>query len=644
MAFIKFNKDELVNLSYSLKREIISANKTGAYCNTSIVCCNTRKYHALLALPVDEFLGEQHVLLSSIDESILVEGKQFNLGIHRYGDVYEPRGHKYIVDFEADPLPRVTYKVGDVKISKTLVLAENKDQLLIRYTVHSSPSKISLSLKPFLAFRNIHSLTKENNIADTNFASAVNGRSYCMYAGFPRLFLQLNKASGLSIDDEGHWYKGLTYSDEQRRGFESVEDLYVPAVFNIELKEGESLIFSASTQEEKPVSMKRTFNLEEKKSMEIKDYEQQLLHCADLLVRDRNAHKMINSGFSWLYPGQMRATLYSLTGLTLYANGDKKLFEEILDNLIADNQERFFRKTKHVEAPLRLADVLQEYIAFGAKAKSVWNKYGDTVKKVIESYAPAKREEISLQPNGLLWAQKDGIALSWMDAYIDGRPVTAREGFQVETNAFWYNSLCFAIDMEKKYGQKDSPFVLEWSYIRDLAKENYQKVFWNDNYGYLADYVDTQGQHMEVRPNMLFPVWLKNSPIDDFCASSVVNVISRELLTKRGLRTLSPRNSEYRGVYEGTQKERDLAYHQGSTRPYLLYPYVDTCFRMMGKAFVKKAEWLVEGFYDDLNKHGIGAFAEIYDGDPPHEAHGAISSAMSTAALLAVNYLIKQYK
>ena len=248
-----------------------------------------------------------------------------------------------------------------------------------------------------------------------------------------------------------------------------------------------------------------------------------------------------------------------------------------------------------------------------------------------------------MHPNGLLWAQMDGVALSWMNAYINGRAVTERAGYQVETNALWYNAICFALEMEKRRGG-DKAFVAKWTPIAQLVKDNYTKVFFNERLGYLADYVDDNGQNMEVRPNQLCAIWVKHSPVEEELAPMVLRVIDRELITARGIRTLSPRDSKYRGVYEGSQLDRDLAYHQGSTRPFLLAPYIDTCFRVKGPAFLKRAQWLVEGFYEDLNKHGVGAFAELYDGDPPFEPHGAVSSAMSTSALLVVDELLKQYK
>lgn len=643
MAFLKFNKSELVNLSYSLKREIICANKTGAYCNTSIVTCNTRRYHGLLAVPIDAFGGKKHLLLSSLDESLILNGKRFNLGIHCYGSVYEPRGHKYIIDFEADPVPKITYRVGEITFTKSILLVPDSDQVMIRFELVKAPAKVRLLLTPFLAFRDIHALTDENPNARTDGWEIPNGMSFNLYDGFPDLNMQFN-TKDVSFVTTPCWYKGVTYSDEYRRGFACKEDLYVPGHFETEMKPGDTIVFSASVGLTTPSGLKRKFDSYVAKAAKITTYHEQLVHCADLLKQDRGGHKMITAGFSWLYTGLLRETLEALPGLTLYANGDKAEFEEILDNLIADNQERLFHRTTQVEAPLRLADTLGRYIGFGADPKAVWKKYGPTVKGIIESYLPGRRVEVAMQPNGLLWAQLDHWALSWMNTYVDGNPVTERAGYQVETNAMWFQSVLFAVTMERKYSPSDSAFLKEWSHILDLIRENFQNTFWNARAGYLADYVDNAGQHLEVRPNMLYALVGEDIPVEPEIARRVLQVIDNELVTRRGIRTLSPRHSEYKGVYEGSQTDRDLAYYNGCCLTSLLGPYCEVCFKMKGAAFLNKAQWLVNGFYEDLNKHGVGAFSELYDGDPPHEPHGAISSALSTAALLEVEYLKNKYK
>ena len=640
----------MVNLEYSLKREIIVANKTGAYCNTSIVTCNTRRYHGLLAVPVDKLGGGNYILLSSLDESLVVGGKQFNLGIHCYGDVYEPRGHKYIVDFDADPAPEIVYKVGEIMFSKTILMAPDQDQVLIKYHLIEAPEKATLMLKPFLAFRSVHSLTSQNPEAKTDCKEINNGVSFNLYDDFPDLNMQLStKAQFKSMP---YWYNGITYSDEMRRGFNCREDLFVPGFFTVPMKPGDSIVFSASVAEDEPKTLKRKFTDSLKRLGNIHNYHDLLVRNADMLKCARNGHKRINAGFSWLETGLLRETVLSLPGLTLYADGNCAEFEEILDNLIADEQERLFHRTTQVEAPLLLTDTIQQYIHYledekeeKDAAKKVWKKYGKTLEGILESYLPGHRNEVAMHPNGLLWAQMDGVALSWMNTYVGGRPVTERAGYQVETNAMWYNAVCFALEMESRFGpKKKNAFIEKWSPIRDLIEENYQKTFWNYEAGYLADYVDNYGQNMDVRPNQLYAISLDYSPVEDMIKSDVVMTVNNELVTRRGIRTLSPRNVMYRGVYEGSQTDRDLAYYQGCAFPILLDPFVNVSFKMMGSNFYKKAEYLTEGFYADINKHGVGAFSELYDGDPPHEAHGAIASACSTAALLRVDYLMNKYK
>ncbi len=640
MAFLKFNKSELVNLSYSLKREIILANKTGACCNTSIVTCNTRRYHGLLAVPVEQFGGYRHVLLSSLDESLTLRGKRFNLGIHCYGEVYEPRGHKYIVDFDADPVPCVTYKIGEIVFRKKIVLSPDEDQLMIQYELVNAPAKVKLELKPFLAFRNIHGLTQENAVANTEFTPVQNGAAFCLYEGFPTLNIQLSTSTA-SYKANPVWYKGITYSDEMRRGFDCREDLLQAGSFEVELHSGDTLVVSASAGAPVNASgLKRRFAAVVEKIGPINSFRDQLVRQADTLIREDGGVKRVVAGYSWLFTGLLRETLVALPGLTLYGKNSPKEFEEILDNLIKENQERLTCRTTQVEAPLFMAVTLQQYIAFTGKDKAVWDKYGSTMKTIIESYLPGNRQEIAMLPNGLLWAQKDGVALTWMNAYIGGRAVTERAGYQVETNALWYNAICFALEHEKK----TSAFSKKWTPVKELIEKNYERTFWNPDLGFLADYVDNGGQHLELRPNQLWAVSLDHRCVSDEVVSEVMRLVNAELVTRRGIRTLSPRDIRYKGVYEGSQLERDEAYHNGCAWPFLLSQFCYASFNMMGSSFVKRAEWLTEGFYEDLSKHGVGCFSELYDGDPPHEPHGAISSAMTTAALLNINWLIDQYR
>lgn len=640
MAYLQFNKAELVNLEYSLKRELLATNRAGGYCNTTIVCCNTRKYHGLFAVPIEKFGGHRYMLLSALDETLFQHGMPFNLGIHCYGDVYEPRGHKYIVDFEMDPYPVITYRVGGMLFKKEILFAAGSEQLMIRYTLLDAHSHTMLRLKPYLAFRSIHALTVANADADTHYKDIEGGVSFCMYRDFPELNLQISKpCEYIHVPD---WYKNVVYKEEYRRGFDCQEDLLVPGFFEMPLEKGESIIFSASTSPVPAQNLKAQFTRETKRRMPRDNYENCLKAAAEQDFAAKGKLSCICTGFSWHEIGGMRETCIALPGLTLCNKGDAKLFEKILSDLISENTDSFLKGSNQVESPLRLTEAVQQLARFTGDEEGAWKKYGKFLKKVVESYM-AGRPEVKLHDNGLLWAEKPGVALSWMNAYIDGKPVTERRGYQVETNCLWYNAVCFALDMETRYG-KPGAFTKRCQEVKAAIDACFFDLFWVEARRHLADYVDENGQNVFTRPNQLYACSLAYSPVSEEVQAEILHAVSRELVTTRGIRTLSPKNPLYRSRYDGNQIERDTATHNGCTRPWLLGAYVDASFKLFGPSFVRKAQELVDGFQEDLNIHGIAAVAEIYDGDPPYNPHGAINSALSVAEILRVKYLIKQYK
>ena len=251
---------------------------------------------------------------------------------------------------------------------------------------------------------------------------------------------------------------------------------------------------------------------------------------------------------------------------------------------------------------------------------------------------------LALADNGLLWARMNGVAMTWMNAYDkDGVPVTERSGFQVETNAFWYNAVCYMIDMETKYGS-DTRFVYQLQAVKDKLDASFYNVFWNEERQHLADYVDENGQNVFTRPNQIFACSLDYSPLSEEVKGKIMEAVKRELLTERGIRTLSPKNSLYKGIYDGNQDQRDHSYHQGSTRVWLLTYYIEAMLKLYGGMSVRRASELINAFEEDIERHGIGAICELYDGDPPHNPHGAISSAVATASLLRSEYLVNKYK
>ncbi len=636
MAYLEFNKEKLVNLEYSLEREILLTNRAGGYVNTTIVGCNTRKYHGLLVVPIKDFGDQKHILLSDLHESLVQHGKSFNLGITSYGEVYEPRGHKYIVDFEMDYASTITYQVGGMKLTKTIMFVRDSEEVLIKYTLVEAHSPTIIKIKPFLAFRNIHSLTHENADANTRYNVIDNGVAFNLYSGFPTLNLQINKKNEWVAAQ--NWYKGVTYKEESRRGFANEEDLFSPGYFELPIKKGESIILSASTSEVKSKALTTRFNNEvAKRDNSRSSYLSCLSLAANQFVTKMNKEYSICSGYSWDYE-TLRDGLLALPGLTLYNGESAKTFETILDSLIKRYKKDLVGASNLPDAALKLIITLEIYLDWGGDEKVIWRKYGQLIREILKSFTSGVRPEISLHDNGLLWAKKEGVALSWMETYVEGRPVNERHGYQVELNALWYNGLLFAADLERKFGRQAN--AQEYAKMAAKLRENFSKIFVVEDLGYLADCVNENGQDRSVRPNQLIACALKYSPADDITKMQVLRTVTKELLTTRGIRTLSPKNPLYKGVYEGDQEARDRAHFNGCALPGLLGFYITLDLALNGKRAIKRGQELVNACEEDMTIHGVGSVAEMYDGDPYHKPHGCISSAISVAALLRSNYLL----
>jgi predicted glycogen debranching enzyme len=639
MAYLEFNKKELVNLEYSLKREYLSTNHAGGYLNTTIAGCNTRKYHGLLVLPLEQFNNEKHVLLSSLDETLIQHGKDFNLGIHCYGEVYEPRGHKYITNFEIDKVVAVTYAVGGMVLRKVMILSNREEHLLIRYTLLEAHSPTTLRLKPFLAFRNIHSLSKANNSVNRKYREIEKGRSFCMYQGFPELNLQLSTKNEFISNPD--WYYNIEYKEESRRVLESREDLFVPGYFEMPIKKGQTIIFSASVNEENPSLLNRKFE----KNLSEKNHRDSFASClkisASQFVTKRGEDTLIFAGYPWL-DQKLRDTLLALPGLTLSSYCDKKTFLDTIDTIVRKNRDKLIKKSSETDVPLWFLWALQQYIEHTGEDKAIWKRYGGVLKDILNSYRDGSRINVNMHENGLLWGEERGVALTWMDAYAYGEPITERAGYQIEINSLWYNAICCSMELASKSG--DAKFAEDWDYIKQNIERNFIRAFKIEEKDHLADYVGPEGQNKFTRPNQLFACSLKYSPLDEETKAKVLKSIKKELLTVRGIRTLSPKNPLYKGEYDGDQVTRDMAYHQGTARVWLLSFYIDAMFKLYGASFLVKAQELVEAFEEELSLHCIGSISEVFDGDPPHQPHGCTSYSVSVASLLTSMRLIENYK
>lgn len=645
MAYLKFNKSELVNLEYSLKREVLATNRAGGYMSSTIIGCNTRKYHGLLILPIEEFDGENHVLLSTLDETVIQHGQAFNLGIHKYPGNYEPRGHKYIVDFEYEPVYTLTYRVGGVLLKKEIVLVHNEPQVLIRYTLLEAHSETTLRLKPFLAYRNIHSLSKANMMANTKYQEVENGIRSKLYNGFPALNMQLNKSNDFVATPD--WYYNIEYMEEQSRGYDFREDLFVPGYFEFPIKKGESVIFSASVEPVLTSRLKAKFQKLVDSRAPRDSFEHCMKYSASQFIVRRGKDTEVVAGYPW-FGRWGRDTFIALPGVTLSAADDVKTCKDVLDTMTRQLNNGLFPNIgkdenaayNSVDAPMWFFKAVQEYGVVAGDAQ-VWKSWGNKMKGVLTAYRNGVNQYVKMMDNGLIWADEPGKALTWMDAIVNGVPVTPRGGYQVEVNALWYNAICYTLKLAEEAG--DKKFVKEWEGMPEKVKESFVNVFWSQEKGYLADYVDNIGQNVFVRPNQVFACSLEYSPLTDEMKRGVLEVVKSELLTPKGLRTLAPKNLLYQGTYEGDQAKRDRAYHQGTVWPWLMGAYIEANFRLYGKKFVSKAKELLAGFEEDMTVYGVCSIGEIYDGNPPYLPNGSISQAWSVGELLRSEVLIEKY-
>ena len=639
MSYLNFDKAELINLEYSLGREMLRSNRAGSYASTTIIACNTRKYHGLLVCPMEHLDGDRHVLLSTLDCTIIQGKSEFNLGIHKYqGDLYNPKGHKYIQDFQAQKVMQIFYRVGGVRLLRESLLVEKEQQMLIRYTVLEADKPTRLKFTPFLAFRNVHQLSKANMHAQTKVKFIRNGIKTRLYDGYPYLHLQFSKASEFVPTPD--WYYDIEYIEEQKRGYEYKEDLFVPGYFEMPAKRGETVIFSASTTEINPLTLSRKFTLDYNKRIERNSFKDCLINSAQQFIIRKEKKTEITDGFHW-YSTSARSTFISLPGLTLPL-GDRKTFKAVTDTMVQRIENGLFPDLgpdevttfTSVDASLWFILALQKFCHATKECSFIWSTYGKAIRSIIKHFSEGTIHNIRMLENGLITAGEAGMALTWMNAVVYGKPVTPRNGCAVEVNALWYNAVAFASSIAEKAGE--ASLAKRWKNLADKIGVAFVANFWSEEKRYLADYTDGDRKDWSVRPNQIIAAALPFSPLDKEMKKDIIEIVKRVLLTPRGLRTLPPNHPEYKGKYEGNAQERDLAFHQGTVSPWLIEPFCEAylnLYQRSGLGFVKS---IIRQFEPTVAEHGIGTVSEIYDGDPPYLPRGAISYAMSVAALLSV--------
>ncbi len=647
MSYLRFEKALMTNLQDSLPKELLRTNRSGAYSCSTIVDCNTRKYHGLLVVPVPEIDDDNHVLLSSLDVTVVQHGAEFNLGLHKYqGNNFSPMGHKYIREFDCDKVPTTIYRVGGVLLKKEVVFQHYEDRILIRYTLVDAHSATTLRFRPFLAFRSVRQFTHENTVASRDFYPVDNGIKTCMYEGYPDLYMQFSKKNEFIFHPD--WYRGVEYPKEQERGYASTEDLYVPGYFEMPIKKGESIVFSAAISSIKPSALKKLFDEEVAERSPRDNFFHCLVNAAHQFhIRKKNDDRYLLAGYPW-FKCRARDTFISLPGLTLSIE-EQDYFELVMKT--AERGIREFMAGKpltglmtEIEQPdvlLWAIWAIQQY-AKEASLEKCNEMYGKLVADIVKFIEANKHNNLELRENGLLYSEGKKKAVTWMNSTANGRPVVPRTGYIVEFNALWYNALCFAASLAELSGNNAQ--VDHLNKLAEKVKTSFVEVFLNEH-GYLFDYVDDKDpRDWSVRPNMIFAAAFDYSPLDQAQKKGVVDICTRELLTPKGLRSLSPKSGGYNPMYVGPQTQRDYAYHQGTAWPWLGGFYMEASLKLYKRTRLSFIERQMVGYEDEMSYHCLGTIPELFDGNPPFHGRGGISFAMNVGEVLRTLELLEKYK
>ena len=644
MSYLRFDKTLMTNLAESLPKEVLRSNRSGAYSCTTIVDCNTRKYHGLLVVPVPELDDENHVLLSSLDATVIQHGAEFNLGLHKYrGDNFSPRGHKYIREFDSLQVPTTIYRVGGVVLKREQMFQHFENRIIIRYSLLDAHSQTTLRLQPFLAFRSVREFTHENDKVNRDYQLVQNGIKTCMYEGYPDLYMQCNKENKFVFRPD--WYRGLEYPKEQERGYASDEDLYVPGYFEFTIGKGESVVFAAGLEE-----------VDVNKLAELADYElnvrtprdnfyNTLVNSAHQFFVHRENEDYVLAGYPW-FKCRARDMFISLPGLTL-TNNEVKKFEDVM--VTAEKAIREFMagqplsvgvtEIEHPDVLLWAIWCIQQYSNIVSMEKCE-EKYGHLLWDIMEWLRNGNHPNLQVKENGLIYSEGRDKAITWMNSSANGKPIVPRTGYIVEFNALWYNALRFCTELCKHVKNEHFTEVLESA--ADQCENSFASMFYNE-YGYLCDYCVDGYRNYDVRPNMVFAVALDYSPLDKKQQKSVLDYCTKELSTPKGLRSLSPKSRGYNPMYVGPQVQRDYAYHQGTAWPWLAGFYMEACLNVYNVRRLSYVDRLLVGYEEELFYHCIGTIPELFDGNPPFHGRGAISFAMNVSGIMRIVKLLDKY-
>ena len=632
------------NLAAASQREWLETNGLGGFASSTITGLNTRRYHGLLcaalAPPSQRFL-----LLSKLEESLVVDGKRYDLSVNTYPGAVHPAGHRFQVSFRMDPFPTFAWQVEDVELSKQVFLVHDSNTLVVEYFLRgealAAKRDVKLEVRPLLAFRGYHELAHRNDRFRGGLAVSAGHVAITPYDGLPTLHFSHNAGPP---EESGYWYYNFEYQMERERGLDFVEDLFQPFVLHFDLNARPQAALIASLE---PLDAASVPELHQAELARRKSVGGKLAAAADRFIVKRGSGHSIIAGYPW-FADWGRDTMISLPGLTLctaHSAVAREILEEfsrwvrdgILPNTFPDRGAQ--PEYNSVDSALWYFEAVRAFAELTGDYDWVFKRLYGVLAEIVNAYIRGTSYNIRLDTDGLVHAGESGVALTWMDVRLNGVPVTPRAGKPVEIQALWYNALRI---MESFAARLDSGRKDFYASLAEAARASFRSKFWNGSENCLFDVVEVDGAEpghendASIRPNQIFAISLPHKLLEPAVARQVLDVVERELLTPFGLRTLSPKDPRYRGVYGGDVAARDSAYHQGTVWPWLMGPFVVAWFDAHGgDAAVRQRclQWL-SALREYRTSEGMNQLPEVFDGDSPHRPGGCPAQAWSLATVI----------
>lgn len=656
---LELPEDAYANLKALQSAEWLETFGDGSYASGTYAGMNTRKYHGIFNIsrrpPV-----ERIVLLSRLEETLIQTSthQSYPLFSNQFPGTVSPEGYKLLHKAGKEWGPFFEYKIGDFTLIKKILAIQETKSLAISYQLLGpSEETFELQLRPFLSGRDIHSLSKKNTFIHASVENHGHQLVVSTYDGLPKCSI-VSKDIRFNPEEHG-WYMHFEYAEEIARGFEAWEDLYTPGLASISIKTGETvhlLVGQENTPqipaEDIPVFWEKEVN---RRRELLKPYEnapvsiKQLALSADqFLVSRSGGHHTIIAGYHW-FADWGRDTMIALPGLCLVNKQYDKakailetfsdfVFKGMLPNRFPDQGEDPEYNT--VDAALWYIVAVYQYWKKTNDTEGLIKTFYPVIQSIRSSYLKGTAYNIHADSDHLIYAGASGVQLTWMDAKIGDWVVTPRIGKPVEINALWYN--CHKILTEMALIAGNTQEAIEYNEYADGISKNFKAKFSNPINGTLFDVVTDSTNDAAVRPNMLLALSLPFPLLSVEEGKQVLNVVEEQLLTNRGLRSLSPLHLDYKKEYRGDILSRDGAYHQGTVWAWLLGPYYDACIYIRGEEGKTQVLKHLHKVLQHVHEAGIGSYSEIFDGSAPHKSNGCISQAWSVAEILRIYKRIEE--